>query len=359
VSLVGLKNFFANSGKYDTILMLKSGKNNRMERCRDLKSFFSVLRKEEFSLAVVGVALEKEDERKAVVSQIEKALFQKENIERKKISFALKDRWLEHMESLFLFQEQHLIFIDEWEVITAEQEKNFLKILPALTSYAKVVLGGKNAKMFSSSLTESFVLLDLSEEKLWDRQARLAQWVQEMAEKAGKKISKELALQLVKKQSEEWSSLEKEMEKLLCYIGVRSSIEKEDMESLCKRREVSSWELADQWVWENGAGKQLQERLKEIKYWDVSAAIGFFNQLRYVLETGLKMCDVENRGAVPAYRMKKYGSLAQERGRTFFRKALQRLYEAECFLKNYQSWSVQGVLTRLVLQIQNEKSILC
>ncbi len=212
-------------------------------------------------------------------------------------------------------------------VATAEVSKDQSALLVA---YARapargchLVLGIENGKqageLYQLTMRE-LLLLDLSAETPWDRRHRLSHWVAQCVGKEGKKMAPALVEALVQRTDLDLSSLQQELEKLLCYIGDRGEIEKEDLEAIC----ISSTAQI--------SGFQLAEKLIEGTYRppyhvrDLSELLPLIGQIRYLFEVGLKLTSQLEKGERP---VDKNLSLVRKRKSYFFINGLSALFQLE------------------------------
>ena len=103
------------------------------------------------------------------------------------------------------------------------------------SSFAYLVIGAmhfKNFEEFYPKVKKELVILDLSDEKPWDKQKRILTELHDRAKERGKKISSDATALLIQYHGNDGAILEQELEKIMTYIGDRSQVEKEDVQTL-------------------------------------------------------------------------------------------------------------------------------
>lgn len=102
------------------------------------------------------------------------------------------------------------------------------------------------ATTFYKKLEKVGVVVDLPEEKPWEKEKTMTAWLQSAAAKEGKQLSLQAAQLLVKQLGTDQMLLSTELAKLVCYVGDRSAITDKDIGAICSV--VSSetgWQLGE------------------------------------------------------------------------------------------------------------------
>lgn len=224
----------------------------------------------------------------------------------------------------------------EGEVLASYLER------PARFSY--LILGGSSLKSLPGLYQKGkkeVVLVDLSEEKPWDRQRRLKEWVIVQAAKEKKAFSSEAAAQLLEQIGPDLPTLEQELLKLLCFIGERNRIELKDVQTICSSRTVATgWQISEAIVW---GGKPLQH-----DHMDLSALLALVGQIRYQLQIGHQIGACLEQGVKPhelagyfptlkPQMLDKYVGEVKKRKADFFARGLQSLFNLELACKSSSS----------------------
>lgn len=294
------------------------------------------------------VACPFEFERKRLVNKI-LSWFQKRDsrltLNRRSAATVSLQELLEPFQSQSLFPEQSCVILSEVEKL----KKPGLEALASSVAHPSssrihrlVILESASFKNLSDlyhTCKKEVVVLDLSDEKPWDRQRRLKEWLVEKVAEEKKKISTEATAFLFEQIGYEWSCLEQEIEKLICYIGARGTVELKDVEAICSSRPLTTgWERAEQMVW----GKEIPPADPLM---DLSALLMQMGQVRYHLQLGGQLAAYVERGATsheiqkalpqlkPAH-FDRYLSFTRQRKSPFFREALAVLFELDLLSKS-------------------------
>jgi DNA polymerase III delta subunit len=143
----------------------------------------------------------------------------------------------------------------------------------------------KNDPKFFDKLGVECVVLDLTQEKPWEKKNRIIHWVSGCIQKNKKSIHKGILDNLYERCHKNLSHMMQEVEKLICYAKDSSIITEEHVKMLCfLEEETSSWSLAEAIVWEEqgiamGAAYPM----------DAHQFYPMLGQLRYHYQMGVKM----------------------------------------------------------------------
>jgi len=205
-----------------------------------------------------------------------------------------------------------------------------------------LVLGASTLKgcpNFYPLAKKELVVLDLSEEKFWERQKRIALWLIHLAKKEGKLLPQEGANLLIERTGPDLFALELELQKQICFVGEAKEITSRAISLVSSlRAQVNLWQIAEQFVW---AKKILPRELLE----ENSFLFPLIAQVRQQLQLGAKFSSFIERKAdyaeIAAYfshlkpqNVARYLEIAKERGPLFFKRGLTALFEVELNLKS-------------------------
>jgi DNA polymerase-3 subunit delta len=236
---------------------------------------------------------------------------------------------LDAMQSESLFGEPVLV-VDEVEKLSKKQLET---LAGALTSFVGYLLFGARSKTaaLSQAVEKEGVILDLLEEKPWDKERRLSEQLIERAKQAGKKLLPDAASLLLERLGVDPALLESEIDKLICYVGERSAISREDILSISPASRTSTfWQTAEEVVWEGGDFPSV----------DSAAFHALIPALRSQLHLGLTLATlIEERTPSDEWSrylpklwpktLEKRSSQAARLGSVYFRKGLEKLFELE------------------------------
>ncbi len=167
---------------------------------------------------------------------------------------------------------------------------------------------------------KEIIVLDLSEEKPWEKERRLQQWLQG-------KTSKEVAVYLLQHLGADAATLEQELNKLLCYVGEKNQITLDDVKAICGSRDlVTGWQLAEKLIWEKPVSLGHKSN-------DLGFIFPFIGQLRYHLQLGCQLAELQPAEAKQQFphlrQFDKFSQIAKARKASFFARGLQALYDLE------------------------------
>ncbi len=235
------------------------------------------------------------------------------------------------------------LFGGEPIVVVDEVDK---KLHDALSAWFKEPLGfgylflGAKGKIGGSFAEAQGVVLDLTEEKPWDREKRLVEKLQGMAKNAGMRLNPDAAHLLLERVEGDAALMAHEMEKLVCFAADKQEITRGDVETVCKsNRNFTLWQIADDLVWERVF------RANEAEMSDASFFHGLVASLRQQLATGMKMCALRGAG-VPLGEWKshfpkmwpkaleKKAEMSARLGGAYFHKGLDLLFQVELLSKS-------------------------
>ncbi|MBF8262771.1 MAG: hypothetical protein HW387_436 [Parachlamydiales bacterium] len=235
------------------------------------------------------------------------------------------------------------LFSPECVVVVDDADKKLIDALFAQLkgplSFGYLLLGVKGK--ISSSFAETHgIVLDLMEERPWEKEKRWTEKLHEKARAAGKRLAPDAAQWMMERLEKDAAVLDSEMDKLVCYCAHKSSIEKSDVEEICSAsRTHTLWQIADEMVW----AKIFRSDAADMR--DPSFFHGLLPSLRMQLNIGMKMHDL-HLSQVPFSEwgahfpkiwpktLEKKAQTAQRLGSTFFRDGLDRLFEIELLAKN-------------------------
>jgi DNA polymerase-3 subunit delta len=236
---------------------------------------------------------------------------------------------LDAMQTLSLLGES-VVILDEAEKFS---KKELETLVSSLSNAAGSVLFGARSKvaLLAAAVEKEGVILDLLEEKPWDKEKRLSEQLMERAKKMGKRLQLEAAALLLERLGTDAALLESEIDKLICYVGDRSSVEREDILKICLTSKASTlWQTAEEIIWNEG----------EVPPVDSATFHGLIPILRNQLHLGLTLATlIENKCPSDQWShylpklwpktLEKRSSQAARFGSSYFQKGLEKLFEIE------------------------------
>ena len=238
---------------------------------------------------------------------------------------------------LNLFGSRRVFLVQE----TQFEEGDLVRYLQSPSPNTYLLLGVKAFKSIHGT-----VGLDLSHEKPWEREKRILASLKQQAANVGKNISPDVLLKLITRVGSDWQLLERELEKLVAFVGSRHEILIADLESISSEsKEQSSWQLSEEMVWG-----------KTIPYFpsmETSQALALIGALRFQIQLGWQLCSSPLDAPplhIKPYQAQKYGKLAHAKTLAYFENAIMSLFEVEKLLKS-TSIDARLLLSRLAADL--------
>lgn len=227
-----------------------------------------------------------------------------------------------------LFGGQPVVIVDEVERL----DKKGLELLAAnLPGSGYLLLGARKKISLTTAVEKEGVILDLSEEKPWDKEKRIAEQLSQRVEQAGKRLASDVAPLLFERIGIDPALLDREIDKLLCFVGERPTIERSDVFRISASNSTHTlWQTAEEIVW--GEGK--------IALPEASAFHALLPALRSQLQLGCKIAALSSTGASTAEwsaslpkiwpkTLEKRRSQVERLGASYFQKGLKLLFDIE------------------------------
>ncbi len=253
----------------------------------------------------------------------------------------------------------HIRSLHELSKATQQQLEVFLqKPLKNLT----IVLSGEScnrATKFYKNVEKLGVVLDIPEEKSWEKENSIQQWLFNYAASKGVKMPHECARLLVQQMGTDKENLSSELEKLITFLGERKEITIDDVTTICDVVNLQNiWQLGDALLQRNGADAvKIAKGLMQ----DGLPFFVLMKQIRTQLQTKFQVCSILASGGTqgdvtalfPYMRgriLEQNCNLAKSFGMERFRRAMLTLGEIELMAKS-QSGEDSWLLLRLILKL--------
>ncbi len=175
------------------------------------------------------------------VRELALTIFEGPHVEEKELETALY--------SYSFFVKSRVIWIQQAEKLKKSVQENLEKyfIRPSPSFYLLLSASGwqKNTSFYKTAEKEG-IILEFAEIKPWEKEKRLAEWVNRQVADARKLISFQVCQSFVKDIGNDQILLAQELEKLLCYCIDKKEITLQDVEAICSRQQVDSiWQLGE------------------------------------------------------------------------------------------------------------------
>lgn len=194
------------------------------------------------------------------------------------------------------------------------------------------------------------IILDIVEEKPWEKEKTMKDWVLGYAAKAGKRIDPHAAGTLLKQIGCDLSTVQNEMEKLLCYAGERPDITNQDIAAVCTKINLENgWQLGES-IFRRDVQSAL--RVARALMEDGVPFLTLLRQVRSQFQTEFQICSILASGGSPQDIMRQFPYMkgmildrhiqnAQGYGMQRFKAGLLKIDEVELkFKSNAQSLNI-------------------
>jgi DNA polymerase-3 subunit delta len=204
---------------------------------------------------------------------------------------------LSELDSPGFFAQRRVILINQAEKLTkASLEKldpYFAKLPPQ--TYLILSCNALSASTnFYKKIEKAGVILDIAEEKPWEKEKTLQSWVITEAANQKKTIDPQASLSLVKQIGTDKSLLLQELNKLICYVGDRPSISIQDVDAICISIPLENiWQLGEA-IFKRDAASAL--RISKAMLDEGTPLLSLLRQIRNQFQTELEIGCILARG---------------------------------------------------------------
>lgn len=187
------------------------------------------------------------------------------------------------------------------------------------------------------------VVLEVAEEKPWDKEKSIAEWTIRTAGALGKQLDQQTAREMVQQLGTDQTLLSNELQKLVCYVGERRAITRQDLSAVCSHiNRDTGWQLGEA-IFRRDAAAAL--RIGKNLLAEGAALIAMLRQVRSQFQTELQICLILEHGGSPAdvvrefpfmrgSLLEKYVQQARSYGARRLKQGLLKLDDAELAAKS-------------------------
>lgn len=241
------------------------------------------------------------------------------------------------MQSPSLFGDGPAMLLDEAEKLGKKDLQALADLVASSNLEGYLVCGARSKTALGNAFEKAGIVLDLCDEKPWDKEKRLAAQLLDRASQAGKRLDPEAAVYLHEEIGSDAALLDAELEKLICFVGERTSIKKQDVIAVSvNARSPTLWALAEQMVWD-----------RTYPELDAGTFHGLIPALRSQFTLGLKIASLTASGCPKeqwgSYLNKIWPKTLEKRtgqalhfGPTYFQKGIDLLFEIELLSRKGQ-----------------------
>lgn len=205
------------------------------------------------------------------------------------------------------------------------------------------------------------VILEIPEEKAWEKEKSLKDWIEQKVASYGKQIEPSASQLLFKQIGTDQAILNQEIEKLVCYVGERSQLSTQDVYAVCIQMNVENvWQLGEA-IFRRDPLVALRISLALLQ--EGTPLLMLLRQIRSQFQTDFQVCSILAQGGSGSEITKQFGymrgqildrhmQLSKNYGMQRFRKGMILIDEAELAAKNSateNSYLIERLITKLVL----------
>lgn len=253
---------------------------------------------------------------------------------------------MEELHSLPFFSEKRVILIQNADGLSkneiAKLEDYFSnpnRTLCLIISATAI----NRATNFYKKLEKAGIILDIAEEKSWEKEKSSKDWIFAKVSNEKKRISPEAINALQKQAGVDQATLHQEIEKLICFIGERNEITLQDIALITTSVNTeNAWQLCDA-IFSRNAGVALTIMKGLLN--DGVAFLALIRQIRAQVQTDYQICTILANGGTGADVTAQYPymkgrilenhcSAALSYGLSRFKKAMLKIDETESAAKN-------------------------
>lgn len=229
-----------------------------------------------------------------------------------------------------LFGSEPVVVLDEAEKMGKKELQALIDLAGRSPLYGYLLCGARSKTALTAAFEKAGVVLDLADEKPWDKEKRLAEQIAERVQNAGKRLASDAIPLLFERLGSDAALLDSEIDKLVCFVGTRPMIERSDVFRVsAASRELTLWQTAEEIIWEEESASA-----------DPATFHSLVPALRSQLQTGLKLTDLcasnTPREEWTSYLPRLWPKILEKRsaqaarlGRSFFKNGLDLLFQIE------------------------------
>lgn len=256
------------------------------------------------------------------------------------------DKVIEELQSLVFFSTKRIIVIEHAENLLKPATERLLSYYEQPNPSLFLVLIGTSISAATSFYKKSEaigVILEIPEEKPWEKEKSLKEWIDKKMANLGKQIDPQANQMLLKQIGTDQAILNQEIEKLACYVGERRQVQVQDVNAVCISVNVENvWQLGEAIFRRDGAAA-LRIALALIQ--EGTPLLILLRQIRSQFQTDFQVCTILSQGGNAVDVGKQFGymkgqilekhiQLAKNYGIERFRKGILLIDDAEFASKN-------------------------
>lgn len=269
---------------------------------------------------------------------------------------------LAELDTLAMFSKRRLIVVhncDAFDKASTLKLESYCESPNRAICVAFSTTGLNRSTTFYKKLEKVGVVVDIPEEKPWEKEKSMVDWLQGEAVKQGKQLPQQAAQILVKQLGTDQLLLSNELNKLICYVGVKTAISDKDIAAICSVvGNETGWQLGEA-IFRKDPAASL--RISKSLLADGLAVIALLRQIRSQFQTQYQIGCILAGGGTPADVAGEYPYMkgqilernvrvAQTYGMEKFKLGILAIDEAELQAKNSMT-DPEFLVERLIIKL--------
>lgn len=200
------------------------------------------------------------------------------------------DEIIQELNSPGFFSEQRVILINQAEKLAKSAIEKLEPYFthPSPSTYLVLSCNSLSAATtFYKKVEKAGIILEIAEEKSWEKEKSMQAWVMEQAALQGKKMEPHASQFLIKQIGTDKALLQQELDKALCYVGDKTTIDLQDIAAICVSIPLESvWQLGEA-IFKREAASAL--RISKALLEEGTAFLSLLRQIRNQFQTELEI----------------------------------------------------------------------
>lgn len=273
------------------------------------------------------------------------------------------DKILEELQSFGFFAAKRVVVIHQAENLLKAATEKLVQYYQNPNPSVNLVITATSISGASTFYKKSElvgVILEIPEEKSWEKEKSLKEWIHQKMAQNAKQIDEAASQLLLKQVGTDQATLNQEIDKLICYVGERRQVSMQDVYAICISLNVENvWQLGEA-IFRRDAASAL--RISHSLLQEGTPLLILLRQIRSQFQTDFQVCTLLAQGGSTAEVSKQFpymkGQILERHihsAKTFgierFRKGLILLDEAEFVSKNSSSdhlYLIERLIAKLV-----------
>lgn len=274
------------------------------------------------------------------------------------------DKVLRELESLGFFSTKRVVVVHHAENLLKAATEKLLVYYENPNPSVYLVLTGTSVSAVTNFYKKSElvgVILEIPEEKPWEKEKSLKEWIDQKVAGHGKQIDAAANQLLLKQIGTDQLILNQEIEKLICYVDEKRPITTQDVYAVCISVNVENvWQLGEA-IFRRDPITALRIALALLQ--EGTPLLILLRQIRSQFQTDFQVCTILAQGGSGQDVAKQFGymkgqildkhiQLAKNYGMQRFRKGVILIDETELAAKNSateSSYLIERLIAKLVM----------